>query len=645
MRCYCAKFKDILGMGGLFVPMYQRKYSWTSEEAYKFIDDLMHAADNTEKYFGSVVLKPIDGKMAIVDGQQRLLTSCLLLFAAKADEIDGISSVTLQPHMADKAEFERIQTELTYTSGTRMGAIFTLFRRMLSEDLDAARRCVEKLYNAVVTVTELGTEDDGAGVLESLNTSGRKMAESDLIRGMDFMRSTGDSEDYNALWVPFDEVIQECNVDSDELMARIMISTGMVRDRSYINSLGLFRAYTRAIEKEDYNFTREVNLYSQKALRANRFEFGQQFTSIVECMRQQPNVNLEYTIITTQIAVCEGDLKEEQGIELLTAINTYCVRAILCGESIETVNERISQAFSTDVEKTVYNLFYASRDEFKYLSQDIMKLMSYAGINERATIAYILKCLEIKNSRKPVDFTDANLATVVPTHYDESWDSVFGNRESYDLFNSRFGTSIINYVLVEDSIEFDNENAEPAIKALTKSKFSLTRGWAKQHDFSEEAATVRLATFAKLAAKMFAVPSIDTKTLLGNSGSKYIELAAIQKTTGLKATGVKIGSVVLDGDAYKVRCRTWKALCLYILDRVFDANEQYISEFASAANAGILSVKGESFASVVQADGMLEVRDNVFVSLPSQGQSALKRVATIISAVGYEVPVYIRLEK
>lgn len=239
MRCYCAKFKDILGMGGLFVPMYQRKYSWTSEEAYKFIDDLMHAADNTEKYFGSVVLKPIDGKMAIVDGQQRLLTSCLLLFAAKADEIDGISSVTLQPHMADKAEFERIQTELTYTSGTRMGAIFTLFRRMLSEDLDAARRCVEKLYNAVVTVTELGTEDDGAGVLESLNTSGRKMAESDLIRGMDFMRSTGDSEDYNALWVPFDEVIQECNVDSDELMARIMISTGMVRDRSYINSLGL----------------------------------------------------------------------------------------------------------------------------------------------------------------------------------------------------------------------------------------------------------------------------------------------------------------------------------------------------------------------------------------------------------------------
>ena len=237
------------------------------------------------------------------------------------------------------------------------------------------------------------------------------------------------------------------------------------------------------------------------------------------------------------------------------------------------------------------------------------------------------------------------MATVVPTHYDESWDSVFGNRESYDLFNSRFGTSIINYVLVEDSIEFDNENAEPAIKALTKSKFSLTRGWAKQHDFSEEAATVRLATFAKLAAKMFAVPSIDTKTLLGNSGSKYIELAAIQKTTGLKATGVKIGSVVLDGDAYKVRCRTWKALCLYILDRVFDANEQYISEFASAANSGILSVKGESFASVVQADGMLEVRDNVFVSLPSQGQSALKRVATIISAVGYEVPVYIRLEK
>jgi Protein of unknown function DUF262 len=92
----------------LIVPRYQRAYAWDPEPHLRnFIEDLRsHPDESTQKYFfGTILLavaKEVKGHLstgyAIVDGQQRLTTSCI--FAAVA-----LSRLRADPNLAKFADF------------------------------------------------------------------------------------------------------------------------------------------------------------------------------------------------------------------------------------------------------------------------------------------------------------------------------------------------------------------------------------------------------------------------------------------------------------------------------------------------------------------------------------------------------------
>ena len=71
----------------LTVPRFQREYAWDETNVSEFLDDLTRArADSLEYFLGTVVLA--DGgdlapRKIIVDGQQRLATTALLLLAIR----------------------------------------------------------------------------------------------------------------------------------------------------------------------------------------------------------------------------------------------------------------------------------------------------------------------------------------------------------------------------------------------------------------------------------------------------------------------------------------------------------------------------------------------------------------------------------
>lgn len=75
----------------LYVPIYQRKYEWNESNILALIDDILaRIGDNAEHYFGTIAQKKTIGeknndpnKIKIIDGQQRLTTSLLLLSAIK----------------------------------------------------------------------------------------------------------------------------------------------------------------------------------------------------------------------------------------------------------------------------------------------------------------------------------------------------------------------------------------------------------------------------------------------------------------------------------------------------------------------------------------------------------------------------------
>src|SRR5438270_686854 len=96
------------------VPLYQRPYSWTTEQAGELLDDLLSfidieskvGVDSLSPYFlGSVVLIKEENQSdaEIVDGQQRLTTLTILLAALR--------------HAITEAKFSSALTKYLYQEG------------------------------------------------------------------------------------------------------------------------------------------------------------------------------------------------------------------------------------------------------------------------------------------------------------------------------------------------------------------------------------------------------------------------------------------------------------------------------------------------------------------------------------------------
>lgn len=80
---------DALGIAGvlksykLAVPPYQREYAWGKGQVERLYADLSYAKRQGEYFLGTIVTIPVDDVLEVVDGQQRLTTTVLLLAAMR----------------------------------------------------------------------------------------------------------------------------------------------------------------------------------------------------------------------------------------------------------------------------------------------------------------------------------------------------------------------------------------------------------------------------------------------------------------------------------------------------------------------------------------------------------------------------------
>ena len=83
-----SRAQDIFGQGKLAIPAYQRPYKWQHKHVLQLLQDLQHHAQQERQYrLGTVVLHKEEGKLNVVDGQQRLVTLSLILHCLEAQEL------------------------------------------------------------------------------------------------------------------------------------------------------------------------------------------------------------------------------------------------------------------------------------------------------------------------------------------------------------------------------------------------------------------------------------------------------------------------------------------------------------------------------------------------------------------------------
>ena len=72
---------ELYTLKNLKIPEYQRPYKWTEKNVNNLIDDIISNKDKSEYRLGTLVLHLFDQNLDIVDGQQRIVTLMLILYA------------------------------------------------------------------------------------------------------------------------------------------------------------------------------------------------------------------------------------------------------------------------------------------------------------------------------------------------------------------------------------------------------------------------------------------------------------------------------------------------------------------------------------------------------------------------------------
>ncbi|MEG4642741.1 DUF262 domain-containing HNH endonuclease family protein [Paracoccus sp. APAP_BH8] len=222
------KIDELLKGNTFFIPRFQRAYSWEAEQIGQFWSDIIDNI-NDSYFIGSIVVyKRGRSSLALVDGQQRLTTITILLCAIREsykklgnEELANGLQAYIEQRTRDNKTVYVLETETSfpylqeevlknspadapYDFGSEEEAIsraYSLFKDKIKESLDPildnkertgpenieqASTFLSALRDAVfdlnVIVVTLDNEDDAYLIFETLNTRGKDLALSDLIR-------------------------------------------------------------------------------------------------------------------------------------------------------------------------------------------------------------------------------------------------------------------------------------------------------------------------------------------------------------------------------------------------------------------------------------------------------------------------------
>jgi alkylated DNA nucleotide flippase Atl1 len=241
------------------IPIWQRQYTWRGGEHEQLWRDVLeqysalseNATERSTHFLGSFVLAPVDPMASgvtsflVIDGQQRLTTLMLVLCALRdvaaaetssaIEEYDetylinkfreGDAWYRLMPTEEDRtAFFACVRRETTGSETDAISKAYRFFRSRIENpgtdeplDLSVLRRVIVERLAIVEIATQEG--DNPHRIFQSLNGTGVRLAEADLLRNYLFMLLPSRAEHvYGQVWRPMEQLI---GVENLEGLARL----------------------------------------------------------------------------------------------------------------------------------------------------------------------------------------------------------------------------------------------------------------------------------------------------------------------------------------------------------------------------------------------------------------------------------------
>ncbi|MFE4196429.1 DUF4268 domain-containing protein [Paenarthrobacter sp. NPDC056912] len=369
------------------VPLYQRVYSWGKKQLDQLWSDVVELGrvlsddPKASHFIGSLVLasSPDFGaigvnKFLVVDGQQRLTTLTLLLAALRdhlfetgdTDRANGIDAqylinvfdagkpLKVLPTQADRAAYTAVLNRSPQAGGEdAVGDAYRFFRSKIAaaddpddpHDLEMLEAAVVRGLALVVVTAE--PSDNAHRIFESLNNTGLRLTQSDLLKNYLFMRLNGRAETvYDNIWLPLEKKLGSENlellfwldlVQRDERAKQADTYLGQQKRFEKLKSIDEVEAEVVRIAKLGdvlaTILTPESEKHPEIRRRLTRIRAWGSTTAYPVVMQ----------ILTRRAAERAPD---DEVVRALTYLESYFVRRVVIGRATANLNRTLLQAVS-----------------------------------------------------------------------------------------------------------------------------------------------------------------------------------------------------------------------------------------------------------------------------------------------------------
>ena len=405
-------------------------------------------------------------EFSIIDGQQRLTTTFLIIYAIKqllvnCNDTEKVKQLEGQyltnPYHNDKIKYKLkplvadddvyrciVEDRMDEITDKESNVLknYQYISNRLNElllqgyDANAILMALDKLYVVCVPISE---EDNAQKIFESINATGVKLTSADLIRNYLLMDLQSDVQEkyYADYWKKLED-----NVSTDsktlELFFRMYLA---IKTYNLVPKNNVYREFVKWIEEHDTDI---------KDLFEDLLEYAKIFNLLMNIDVNKIDKKLKDAIgdfrkVNSDIPMAivmefyqihrKGLISTDVFVSLICAINTYMIRRSLCDMN----SQNISKLFPTVLKKVLEKCNGDYIDVLKYLNQEMvgnmastsgsymptdkqmMELLLNANVYKRPALRIVLDRLELYNNPAPVNLSNLSIEHLMPQTPTEEW--------------------------------------------------------------------------------------------------------------------------------------------------------------------------------------------------------------------------------
>jgi uncharacterized protein with ParB-like and HNH nuclease domain/predicted transport protein len=393
------------------IPIYQREYSWKSEQCLRLWQDVEAAAQGVEPthFFGSIVyIKAEDDapvtsghQCLVIDGQQRLTTVMLMLVALRTLLADGTHAASIDAetindyylynkHAKGDQRYKLMLRDDDQRSlmnildkGDTVGVTQKRLREnyeLLSDLMRKAPVDLDSIYAGmgrltVVDVSLTRKEDNPQRIFESLNSTGLDLTQSDRVRNFILMDLEPRLQErlYHEYWQPTTRLVFDETQDIDHFdeflrdYLTMESPTGEIPSRDHVYEA--FREYARQhVPNDAASIASDLHRYAAYYSRMLRPKYYSQqpvvghddptkatpaiLAALHDISRLDMSVSYPFVLEAFDDYAC-GRLTEVDFVSVLRMIESYVMRRLVCSIPANALN-KVFARLSREVDKSQY---------------------------------------------------------------------------------------------------------------------------------------------------------------------------------------------------------------------------------------------------------------------------------------------------